>query len=67
MKSQSKTIRKQLRNSSRVFIGVSIFQTKNNEWRALFKDQSGQLKTGRSNSFKGIISTVNKERVRETK
>ena len=57
-------IYKQLRNSHRAFIGVSVFRTRHGEWRALFRTKNGALKTGRSRTFRGIISLVDKERVR---
>ncbi len=57
-------IYKQLRNSSRVFKGVSVFRTRHGEWRALFRTKNGSLKTGRSRTFRGILSIVDKERIR---
>ena len=61
-----KNIYKQLRNSSRLFKGVNVFRTRGGEWRALYMNKNGEWISDSSNTFRGIISIVDKERVRKT-
>ena len=61
-----KNVYKQLRNSPRLFKGVNVFRTRNGEWRALFMNKNGEWKTMHCNTFRGIISIVDRERIRKT-